>query len=154
MNEIIINLEGKEYQIDIQKAKELGVIKEKDTRCKSWEDFHNKYRNKKGFFYDADNISIDIVNNPVMTAEQLTENEAVAIKVFSRLLKLRRDWIGDWKPNWYTSENKYCIAVKDTHISVGGFSAVQHIFSFPTKEMAEEFLEYFKDLFKQCKCLI
>jgi hypothetical protein len=30
MNEINVILEGKEYQIDIQKAKELGVLKERD----------------------------------------------------------------------------------------------------------------------------
>ena len=89
-----------------------------------------------------------------MTTEQLTVNEAVAIKVFSRLLKLRRDWIGDWKPNWYTSENKYCISVCDTHIKVNSFCAIQQTFSFPTREMAEEFLECFKDLFEQCKMLI
>ena len=49
MNEINVILEGKEYQIDIQKAKELGVIKEKDTRCKSWEDFIKKYLNGYGY---------------------------------------------------------------------------------------------------------
>lgn len=154
MNEIIVNLEGVEYQIDIQKAKELGVIKEKDQRCKSWEDFHNKYQNKKGFFYDADSMRIDIINNPVMTAEQLTENEAVSIKIFSRLLKLRRDWIGDWKPNWNNSESKYCIAVCETHIKVNSFCAIQQTFSFPTREMAEEFLKCFENLFKQCKIFI
>ena len=32
MDKISLTLDGKEYQIDIQKAKELGVLKEKDTR--------------------------------------------------------------------------------------------------------------------------
>ena len=152
MNKINITLEGKEYQIDIQKAKELGLLKEKDQRCKSWEDFHNKYQSKKGFFYDADSMRIDIINNPVMTAEQLTENESVAIKVFSRLLKLRRDWIGDWKPDW--TNVKYCIEVYSNEINVSSFSKYSRTFSFPTKEMAIEFLNCFKDLFEQCKYLI
>lgn len=154
MNEVIVHLEGKEYQIDIQKAKELGVIKEKDPRCKSWDEFKKKYQNKQGFCYNTYDVRVELTPNPIMSTDQLTENEAIAIKIFSRLLKLRRDWVGDWKPNWYTPENKYCIVVKDTHISVGCFSAVQHIFSFPTREMAEEFLKCFKDLFTQCKCLI
>lgn len=154
MNEIIVNLEGKEYQIDIQQAKKLGILKEKDQRCKSWEEFKNKYQNKQGLFYDVDNMWIEVVNNPITTTEQLTKNEAIAIKAFSKLLKLRRDWIGTWNPNWHNSESKYCIAVCETHIKVNSFCAIQQTFSFPTREIAEEFLECFKDLFEQCKYLI
>lgn len=154
MNEIIVNLEGKEYQIDIQKAKELGVIKEKDSRCKSWEEFKLKCRGSKGYYMDS--VTGEIYNpvNPLGTGEQLTQQEAIAIQVFSKLLKLRRDWIGDWNPDWYNSENKYCISVCETHIKVNSFCAIQQTFSFPTREMAEEFLKCFKDLFELCKCLI
>ena len=154
MNEINIILEGKEYQIDVQKAKKLGILKEKNTRCKSWKEFINKYQNKQGFIYNINDKRIELTRTPIMTADQLTEDEAVAIKVFSNLLKLRRDWIGDWEPDWHTSENKYCIVIKDTHISVGCFWAIHHAFSFPTREMAEEFLNCFRNLFEQCKNLI
>jgi hypothetical protein len=154
MNEIIVNLEGKEYQIDIEKAKDLGILKEKDTRCKSWKEFKLKCRGSKGYYMDS--LTGEIYNpvNPLGTGEQLTQQEAIAIQAFSKLLKLRRDWIGTWEPNWYIAEDKYCIVVKDTHINVGCFSAIQHTFSFPTREMAEEFLKCFKDLFEQCKNLI
>ena len=64
MNEIIVNLEGKEYQIDIQKAKELGVIKEKDQRCKSWEEFKLKYRGSKGYYMDSSSGEIYHPINP------------------------------------------------------------------------------------------
>lgn len=154
MNEIIVTLEGKEYQIDIQKAKELGVIKEKDSRCKSWEEFKLKYKNNRGYSSNSLSGEIYLPLNPINTVEQLTQQEAIAIQAFSKLLKLRRDWIGTWEPNWYIAENKYCIVVKDTHISVSSFCSVQHTFSFPTREMAKEFLQCFEDLFVQCKCLI
>lgn len=154
MNEIIVNLEGKEYQIDVQQAKNLGILKEKDQKCKSWKEFINKYQNKQGFIYNIDDKRIELTRAPIMTTDQLTENEAVAIKAFSKLLKLRRDWIGDWNPNWNNSENKYCIAVCENHIKVNSFCAIQQTFSFPTREIAEEFLKCFKDLFEQCKCLI
>lgn len=148
MNEIIVNLEGKEYQIDIQKAKNLGILKEKDTKCKSWEEFFNKYVNGHGYRRETK------ISCPIYTEDQLTQDEALALIAFSKLLKLRRDWIGDWNPNWYNSENKYCIAVCETHIKVNSFCAIQQTFSFPTREMAEEFLKCFKDLFEQCKNLI
>ena len=154
MNEIIVNLEGKEYQIDVQQAKKLGILKEKDQKCKSWEEFHNKYRDKKGFFYDMDIARVDIINNPIMTAEQLTENEAIAIKAFSRLLKLRRDWIGDWNPDWTRNIEKYCIVCENNLVDIMQGAYITHPFSFPTKKMAKEFLKYFKDLFEQCKDII
>lgn len=154
MNEINITLDGKEYQIDIQRARELGVLKEKDPRCKSWEEFRLKYKGNKGYYYESTSNEIHTPLNPISIGEQLTKQESIEIQTFSKLLKLRRDWIGDWNPNWYITENKYCIVVRDTHISVHSFCSIQHIFSFPTREMAEEFLKCFKDLFEQCKNLI
>ena len=147
-------IDPRKEKIAVTEAKKLGILKEKDQRCKSWEDFHNKYQSKKGFFYDIDSMRIDIINNPVMTAEQLTENEAVAIKVFSRLLKLRRDWIGNWEPNGSVPKTKYCIVTTHTCFTVNCCHYNHHAFSFPTKEMAEEFLNCFMDLFEDCKILI
>lgn len=154
MNEITVTLEGKEYQIDIQKAKELGVIKEKDTRCKSWEEFCKEYASKTGYYYDIMLECTVKTNSPLGAYTQLTEKEVESLEAFSKLLKLRRDWIGTWEPNWHNSESKYCIAVCETHIKINSFCAIQQTFSFPTREMAEEFLKCFKDLFEQCKNLI
>lgn len=46
---VTITLNGKDYNIDVEKGKELGVLKEKDTRCKSWEEFIKKYLNMYGY---------------------------------------------------------------------------------------------------------
>jgi hypothetical protein len=155
MNEIIVNLEGKEYQINIQKAKDLGILKEKDARCKSWEEFKLKYKNSRGYFYESTISKIHTPLNPCSGCEQLTQQEAIAIQAFSKLLKLRRDWIGTWEPNWCNSmERKYYIAVYRNEFYVNYCSEYSKTFSFPTREMAEEFLKYFKDLFEQCKMLI
>jgi hypothetical protein len=152
-----VTINGVEYNLDLEKAKELGVLKEEDTRCKSWDEFCVKYKNYKGCVVMSD-ITDDnecyFTNCPIRTSEQLTKEEAIAISAFSKLLKLRRDWIGTWKPNWCDVENKYCIVVRETHIIVKYFYAIQHPFSFPTEEMAREFLECFKHLFEDCKFLI
>ena len=154
MNEIIVNLEGKEYQIDIQKAKELGVTKEKDTKCKSWDEFKLKYKNSYGYY--SESISGKIYNpiNPLGIGEQLIQQEAIAIQAFSKLLKLRRDWIGDWDPYQNIPNYKYCIAVTNNHFIVHCCYYDQRAFSFPTREIAQKFLEIFNDLFNQCKNLI
>ena len=152
MNEIIINLEGKEYQIDIQKAKELGVLKEKDQRCKSWEEFCEKYENELGYECDFKFISID--KRLSETNYQFTREEAIAIHAFSKLLKLRRDWIGTWEPDWNVPTIKYCITFISDSLKVSYWESCHQPFSFPTEEIAKEFLSCFVDLFEQCKCLI
>lgn len=151
-----VTINGVEYNLDLEKAKELGVLKE-DTICKSWEEFFEKYRNKRGLFYDEDNKKIEYVNTPINTIEQLTDNEAIAIKAFSKLLKLRRDCIEDWNPDWsndYDDETKYCVAVLNNKICIKHHYFESRTFSFPTKEMAEEFLECFRELLEDCKYLI
>ena len=42
---MIITLKGKEYQLDIEQAKKLGLLKEKYGRVKSWEEFKRKHPN-------------------------------------------------------------------------------------------------------------
>lgn len=140
-----VTINGVEYNLDLEKAKELGVLNEKDTRCKSWEEFKSKYFNKDGYF----------VNFPIHTWNQLTPEEAIAIHAFSKLLNLKRDWIGTWEPNWCNSmERKYYITVYRNEFYVDYCSEYSKTFSFSTEEMAKEFLECFKDLFEQCKCII
>lgn len=156
--EIIVK--GVKYNIDIQKAKELGVIKEKDIRCKSWDEFCEKYSTKEGYFHDdlLKHILFESVRPSktlTTTSTQFTKEEAIAISAFSKLLKLRRDWIGDWEPDWCNSmERKYYIAVHRNEFYVDYCSEYSKTFSFPIKEMAQEFLESFNDLFNQCKNIL
>ncbi len=156
MNEISITLDGKEYQIDIQKAKELGVLKDRDTiRCKSWEEFKKKYQYNTCFYFDNYTDNIEKSCNPYNVNDQLTKEEAIAISAFSKLLKLRRDWIGTWEPDWTKGcVKKYYIEVRENEFFIDHHYIYSRTFSFPTKEMTKEFLECFKHLFEDCKYLI
>ena len=149
-----ITINGIEYNLDIKMAKELGILEEKNTKCKSWENFTVKYYKKQGFHYDDINIKLELISTPIKATEQLTENEAIAIQAFSKLLKLRRNWIGDWDPDWCVSKTKYCIIVVSNCLTIACFRSDHHVFSFPTKEMAQEFLANFNDLFNQCKNIL
>lgn len=150
-----VTINGVEYNLDLEKAKKFGVLEEEDTRCKSWDDFLEKYAYKTGFYFDEAKGNIDTTVNPIAFDEQLTEEETNAMVVFSKLLKLRRDWTGDWNPNWCNGdEMKYCIEVYKEDFYVNSSSNYSKTFSFPTEEMAEEFLNSFRSLFKQCKYLI
>ena len=104
--------------------------------------------------YNTYDVRVELTFNPIMSTDQLTENEAIAIKAFSKLLKLRRDWIDNWEPDWKNSENKYCIIASGNHFKIAYYYWEHRTFSFPTEEMAKEFLNCFSNLFEQCKYLI
>jgi hypothetical protein len=147
-----VTINGVEYSLDPEKAKELGVLEK--ARCKSWDDFLEKYAYKTGFYFDEAKGNIDTTVNPIAFDEQLTEEETNAMVAFSKLIKLRRDWIGEWKPDWKNAERKYCIVAACNRLTITSYYSDHHAFSFPTEEMAKEFLECFKDLFEDCKYLI
>ena len=136
----LLTLNGKEYLLDIEQAKQLGLLKEKDSRVKSWEEFKEKYSNELLHY----------------TATQLTVEEATALAAFSKLLKLRRDWIGEWEPNWgRTEEKKYVIERKRiSQFEITTYFTNSRALSFPSYELALEFLETFRDLIEEAKRLI
>lgn len=150
-----ITLEGKEYQLDIEQAKKLGLLKEKDSRVKSWGEFKEKYSGSKGYYWSSYYNNLEETGNLLLTNEQLTPHEAKALAAFSKLLKLRRDWIGKWEPDWEKGEQKkYVIECIGWGIRTYIQGTYRRNLSFPTAQMAQEFLETFRDLIKEAKILI
>ena len=133
-----MTLDDKEYLLDIEQAEKLGLLKEKDSRIKSWDEFMKKYSRASSF-----------------TWAQLTQHEADAIAVFSKLLKLRRDWIGEWEPDWENDKTEYYVieCIGNT-IRMYPQRIYSRNLSFPTKQMAHEFLETFRELITEAKILI
>lgn len=130
-------LEGKEYILDVEQAEKLRLLKEKDDKVKSWGEFMKKYSRASSF-----------------TWAQLTQHEADAITAFSKLIKLRRDWIGEWEPDWTTNNMKGSIYCKLDCVDCDWCTQLRHPLSFPTLQMAREFLETFRDLIEEAKILI
>ena len=133
-----ITLEGKEYQLDIEQAEKLGLLKEKYGRVRSWSEFKRKYSN------------IILTH----TSVQLTAQDTYALEAFSRLLKLRRDWIGEWEPDWEDYSNKFILYRSENKIRVLGTIMTAGGLSFPDYKMAKDFLETFRDLIEEAKILI
>ena len=70
-----------------------------------------------------------------------------------QLEQLRNCWWGDWKPIWGISQ-KWCIRLFNGVPSVGITTNISKFLTFPTKEMAEEFLKCFRDLIEKAGDLI
>ena len=132
-----MTLDGKEYLLDIEQAEKLGLLKEKDSRIKSWDEFMKKYSRASSF-----------------TWAQLTQHEADAIAAFSKLLKLRRDWVGEWEPDWNKSSEKFIFYRSENEVRICRTLITAGGLSFPTQQMAKEFLETFRDLIEEAKILI
>ena len=135
--------ESKEVKIEIPEGYEIDkenstfekiVFKKKDPKSRSWEEY---------FFKHPDNfVNLTFPDNKAL------QNKFIA---YTKLMLLREEWIGNWKPSWRTVE---CVIGWDFgHIlTVMQYTALGAL-SFPTKEMAEEFLGCFKDLLEQAKDL-
>lgn len=151
---ITIKLDGKEYQIDIEQAKKLNLLKEKDNKAKSDIEFVKKYCGVCGYSYNITANMMTRSETPIYTADQLTPHEAKAIAAFSKLLKLRRDWIGEWEPDWKDYSEKFILYRVGIKVRICGTINTAGCFSFPTKEMVMEFVETFHDLIEEAKILI
>lgn len=122
METIIIN--DKEYQLDIDKAKEQGLLKEKDTKPRSWEEYCN---NTKRNIYECYDFS--------------SREESMAFIALGKLIQLRDAWWSEWKPDWnINSKCKYTIEIAEGRISKLQVSSINAILVFPTEEMRTIFL--------------
>lgn len=155
-----IEIGDQAFELDVEKAKQLGILSELDLRCKSWQDFKSKYNSAPCFSCSADTVCAH--RHPVLTSEQLTASDAIAIAAFSKLLKLRRDWVGNFSPSRMMREqpNKvftfYAIAYnsKDDTFRISEYHSESRAFIFLTYKECSDFKERFIDLLKACKYLI
>jgi hypothetical protein len=148
-------LEGKEYLLNVDQAEKLGLLKAKDNKVRSDVEFVKKYCGVCGYSYNITANMMTRSETPIYTADQLTPHEAKALAAFSKLLKLRRDWIGEWEPDWEDIDASYgVIWIHKNELQANAACTPARSLSFPTEKMAQEFLETFRDLIEEAKILI
>ena len=87
-----------------------------------------------------------------------TKEDAEGILALIQLTRLHDEWVGDWQPNLDKSSQilaGYSVAYK----GYMGFGIINNFYihsllCFPTQEMAQEFLDCFKDLIEKAKRFI
>jgi hypothetical protein len=71
-----------------------------------------------------------------------------------KLEQLRNCWWNGWEPNWNDDQqDKHCI-IHSQEFKIHILYETRRFLSFPTKEMAKEFLECFRDLIEKAGDLI
>lgn len=145
----------------VQDGEKYIVKEKKQIPPRTWKEFCSMNRIKSGeawiephsgiSCYDKDEIRDrkQILDRNLCTSKK----EAEAFLALMQLRQLRKAWVGDWDTTdvtWYA-----VIVVKKGELvtDYGGWS-YNYILTFPTEEMAKDFLECFRDLCETAKMLL
>ena len=127
---------------------------------KTWEEFCKNYSRKKDECYI--DMSCQIVrlvyeidrdkdsDKNILPSKQAAESHLALMQLHQLRDCYRQGWIPDWKNNY----PKYSIVRKDKQYSIAYYLGTPCFLSFPTCEIAEEFLNNFRDLITQAGDLI
>ena len=99
---------------------------------------------------------VGVYRHSIVSRNWITsKEEAEAFLALMQLRQLRKAWVGDWEQPVATPIGviHYWLPEDKVKYTVGGYCINRHL-SFPTKKMAEEFLECFKDLCETAKILL
>lgn len=136
------------------------IVKEKKDKPRSWKEFCSNNSLASNEYY-IDNHSVisratfgkssrDILKDKnVMCSKQ----EAEAFLALMQLRQLRKAWVGDWEP-LIGKENFGVIHPLNNDLRVATNLSCGRSLSFPTYEIAEDFLNCFKDLCETAKVLL
>ena len=153
----IINIpEG--YEIDKEQSTERQIVLRKiDNRARSWEEYCKKMEGKSSYYYDGlfEKIKSSKFGSSPLLAEFEDKEDIETLVAFCKLFHLRRDWVGEWKPDWKNKKQwKFSIVSDTDKIEKGIGRTLSRSLSFPTEEMRDEFIETFKDLLEIAKPLL
>jgi hypothetical protein len=159
-NELTIQI-PENQKIDWQESakQEKIVFKKKDAKPRSWEEYCEQQSETRCYV-----LGFNVIggycdrSKPYQGGDCTvpTKELAEAFVAMMKLMSLRQAWIGDWKPNWnYPCSYKYCIDGENSHnFKICQLSTTRIPLSFPTLEMATDFMNTFKDLLEIAKPLI
>ena len=151
------------YEIDKEKSTfEKIVFKKKDTKPRSWNRKPRSWEEYLELNTGFDGAGIDWNCGGVQTTGLHHRGKAIVpthlaqpFIAMMQLMSLRQAWIGDWKPDWSCGySSNYCVVGVDDRFDVCILSKCRYALSFPTIEMAKDFMDCFKGLLEIAKPLI
>lgn len=154
MNDFIVNFEvPKGYTIDQNEStKDRLVLKREHTYPKTWGEFISRNPiSDTEYYIDCDSIvkEFGYTYDRTKTDKNLckTKEEAEAFLALIQLKRLWHEYVDEHKDEYFDYS---IILVADSYKGydwIVGETDEWSIFSFPTDDMAQEFLDNFKDLF-------
>ena len=120
--------------------------KQKNDLPKTWEEFCEKNPIKAGECFINRLCNVCDVEGatryPDIDRNYCTsKQEAEAFLSLMQLRQLRKAYVKDWEPDWRSRDHyKYCIEVASNRPTICKWTIKSHALSFPTYELAEQFL--------------
>ena len=153
------------YEIDKENSTFEKIVfkKKENAKPRSWEEYYKQQiANKKhGYYIDDGNCSVtEIIWNDYLRSDNwknvLPSKElAETFLAMMQLMSLRQAWIGDWEPDCRNDiSKKWYIVFQENKLKVVFFIYNVFPLSFPTEEMATDFMNCFKNLLEIAKPLI
>lgn len=144
---------------------EYKIVKKEKILPKTWEEFCklNPVKDTERFIAASSGIyssgesrerDKDMDRNLISS-----EEKAEAILALCQLIQLRDCYNDSWKPNWFTSDQKYTIYIDTDMINhrvifnKGGYMYSPNILAFKSEKLRDEFINNFKDLIEKLKPL-
>lgn len=133
---------------------------------KTWEEFCDKYpitNNEVVISDNSDILTFDELPNTFTERDPdvdrnfcISLKEAEAFLALMQLRQLRKAYVKDWEPDWNdTKQYKACIMHNGVGFIIAYFKDLcSRSLSFPTHELAKQFLTNFKDLLEIAKPLL
>lgn len=126
---------------------------------KTWKQFCLQNKVKEGEYFIAAKcyiIGADVDERSAIFDRNILPNKQAAEQHFAlmQLHQLRDCYRQGWKPNFLDDSRKWCIIKNNNILSVDWGINYSVFLSFQTKEIAEEFLNNFRDLIEQAGDLI
>ena len=140
------------YEVDKEKStfEEIVFKKVEDLFSKlpkTWEEYCKQTEGYVSYFFSSPKSIIKSWFEGSYN-EFITEERVKQYVALGRLLQLRDYWVGDWKRN---SDNIYVIY---KNVIMAAMHNSDFPLTFPTREMAKEFKNCFKDLIKEAYPLV
>ena len=129
---------------------------------KTWEEFckQNPIKEEERYIDSSSHISSAMVfptnRNSISDRNVLPSKEAANQHlILMQLHQLRNCYRQGWIPDWENTKfSKYCIECVNDSYHINAYYASINFLSFQSREIAEEFLNNFKDLIEQAGDLI
>ena len=152
----IINIpEG--FEIDKEQSTERQIVLRKiDNRARSWEEYCKKMEDKDSYYFNeiVGKICSAKFKEDFILSEFMDKEDVEAFVAYSKLLKMKKQWVGSWKPDWTNQDQKFVITTFKNNIEENINYNASRSLSFPTEDMCNEFHKTFKDLLEIAKPLL
>lgn len=147
----------KGYEIDKEKSTFEEIVFKKVNPLsdlpKTWEEYCKcEKRGSKQFYSDIGSSSFSGAYYEFPTKERVKQYIALG-----KLLQLRDYWVGDWKHNIPAFDDSVFAVFYNAILNEAQITNISYAnlpLTFPTREMAQKFIDCFKDLVKEAYPLV